>query len=200
MDGVWSVNWGTDYKEGIKAFIPGYRDGCAGVRAWGHRSGILGASLDGLVCTTAVLEVKCTYGARDLTIEESVKKKDFSSMDRWFYSLSENHLYWHQGQHMRLRCVDNQSLQQHPAWQPLTLILLLLLSGPVFREGNGPQIFHSSYVHTHFPEKVILHTSRVANISMGRLGILLKNRHKSYLTVDLCWIHKPHLGLWAYFC
>ena len=35
---------------------------------WVTISGILGASLDGLLGTTAVVEVKYPYGARDLTI------------------------------------------------------------------------------------------------------------------------------------
>uniref|UniRef100_A0A673ZDV0 YqaJ viral recombinase domain-containing protein n=1 Tax=Salmo trutta TaxID=8032 RepID=A0A673ZDV0_SALTR len=90
LDGLLSVMWGSDNKkEGIKAFKMAIGMDVQESGLWVTGSGILGAPPDGLVNTTAVMEVKCTYGARDLTIEEAVKSKDF---------LREDHPYWHQVQ------------------------------------------------------------------------------------------------------
>ena len=50
---------------------------------WLHHSGVLGASPDGLVGEDSVLEAKCPYTHRDLTIEEAIKT---------------SRLYWHQVQ------------------------------------------------------------------------------------------------------
>ena len=64
---------------------PLYNNECEGVRAfttvtqmqvhesglWLSQSGLLGASPDGLVGSSAVLEVKCPHGAREMTISEA---------------------------------------------------------------------------------------------------------------------------------
>ena len=45
---------------------------------WLHSSGILGASPDGFILDqNAVLEVKCPYSARNLTVAQACKLKDF---------------------------------------------------------------------------------------------------------------------------
>lgn len=74
--------WGTDKEEGIKAFKMATGMDVQESGLWVTGSGILGASPDGLVGTTALVEVKCPYGARGP------------------YSLREDHPYWHlvQGQ------------------------------------------------------------------------------------------------------
>ena len=68
-----SVKWGTDNEEeGIKAFKMATE---MDVQAfWFTGSGILGALPDRLLGTTVVIEVKCPYGARGLTIEEAVRQ------------------------------------------------------------------------------------------------------------------------------
>ena len=44
---------------------------------WFHPSGILGASPGGIVDHETVLEVKCPYTERNLTIEEAAKSETF---------------------------------------------------------------------------------------------------------------------------
>ncbi|XP_052216974.1 uncharacterized protein LOC127881783 isoform X3 [Dreissena polymorpha] len=82
---------------------------------WLHESGVLGASPDGFVegvfrglvhqqhgqatCSADIIEVKCPYTARDMTIQEACSSiKDFyldqSSDGR--LSLKQAHNYWHQ--------------------------------------------------------------------------------------------------------
>ena len=67
---------------------------------WFHSSGILGASPDGIIDEETVLEVKCPYMERNMTIEEAVEstfclEKCESGQG---YVLKKDHVYWHQVQ------------------------------------------------------------------------------------------------------
>ncbi|PFX15069.1 Alkaline nuclease [Stylophora pistillata] len=66
---------------------------------WLHKSGVLGASPDGLVDDNAIIEVKCPYTHRNSTIEEAVKDPKFCLVKRDAgYCLKQSHHYWHQVQ------------------------------------------------------------------------------------------------------
>ena len=91
LDGVFSVKWSTDNEEeGIKAFKM--------ATGMDVQEGFCSRGLGFWVGTTAVLEVKCPYGARDLTIEETVKLKDSYMKEGGFYCLCEDNPSWHQVQ------------------------------------------------------------------------------------------------------
>ena len=66
---------------------------------WLHHSGVLGASPDGLVGEDSVLEAKCPYTHRDLTIEEAIKTSNFYLEKKdGEIVLKRDHVYWHQVQ------------------------------------------------------------------------------------------------------
>ena len=67
---------------------------------WFHPSGILGASPGGIVDHETVLEVRCPYTERNLTIEEAAKSETFclEKTESGQYALRKHHVYWHQVQ------------------------------------------------------------------------------------------------------
>jgi len=67
---------------------------------WLDESGILGASPDGLVEANAVLESKCPYTQRNMTIEEAIYSANFYlKKDKdGNIVLKKDHAYWHQAQ------------------------------------------------------------------------------------------------------
>ncbi|XP_015778439.1 PREDICTED: uncharacterized protein LOC107356337 [Acropora digitifera] len=67
---------------------------------WLDPNGVLGASPDGLTGQNQVLEVKCPYTQRHLTIAEAVLNDSFCLKRNHdgTYQLKEDHLYWHQVQ------------------------------------------------------------------------------------------------------
>ena len=97
---VKAVQWGvTNEPEALKAFSlkTGLQVTETGV--WLDESGILGASPDGLVEDDSVLEAKCPYTQRNLTIAEAVKDSSFCLEEKdGMIQLKKDHVYWHQTQ------------------------------------------------------------------------------------------------------
>ena len=99
---VKAVQWGVNNEaEAIKAFTNLTAKTVQETGLWLDGSGILGASSDGIVDEDSVLEVKCSYTERNMTMEEAVNispnfclKKTESGQ----YALKEEHVYWHQVQ------------------------------------------------------------------------------------------------------
>ena len=63
---------------------------------WFDSSGILGASLDGIVVDETVLESKCPYTERNLTIEEALNSTSFCLKkieSGQGYALKKDHVY-----------------------------------------------------------------------------------------------------------
>ena len=93
---VKAVQWGVNNEEeAIKAFTlkTGLEVKETGI--WFHSSGILGASPDG------ILEVKCPYTERNITIAEAVGSATFcleKCKSGHGYTLKKDHVYWHQVQ------------------------------------------------------------------------------------------------------
>ena len=67
---------------------------------WLDPNGVLGASPDGLIGQNHVLEVKCPYTQRNLTIAEAVLNDSFCLKRNHdgTYQLKQDHVYWHQVQ------------------------------------------------------------------------------------------------------
>ena len=100
LNGVKAVQHGVaNEQEGIKAFEKETGQKVEKCGLFVNRSGILGASPDGLVGTDSLLEVKCPYRERNLTLKEAVQNKDFClQREGEKYSLKRDHVYWHQVQ------------------------------------------------------------------------------------------------------
>ncbi|XP_034090046.1 uncharacterized protein LOC117558146 [Gymnodraco acuticeps] len=100
LDGVMAVNWGVvNEAEGVKAFVQAYRVTVIDAGLFVSESGVLGASPDGLVQPSALLEVKCPHSQRNMTIAEAVQLPSFCLREEGgSYVLKENHPYWHQVQ------------------------------------------------------------------------------------------------------
>ena len=64
-------------KEGVKAFQQACQVELLDCGLFLSKSGILGASPDGLVGISALLEVKCPYSQRNSTIAEAVESPSF---------------------------------------------------------------------------------------------------------------------------
>ena len=99
---VKTVQWGVNNEEdAIKAFTNKTGKTVKETGIWFHSSGILGASPDGFVDDETVLESKCPYTERNLTIEEAVKSKTLcleKSESGEGYALKRDHVYWDQVQ------------------------------------------------------------------------------------------------------
>lgn len=101
LDGVKSIQWGiANETEGIKTFEGDTGLTVRGSGLWLAESGILGASPDGLVGETDIIEVKCPFRWRDHTVDEAVREKSFHlrQEEDGTYRLKEHHRYWHQVQ------------------------------------------------------------------------------------------------------
>ena len=100
---VKAVQWGVNNEEeAIKAFNVQTGKTVKDTGIWFDSSGILSASPDGIVDDDTVLEAKCPYTERNLTIEEAVKSSTFClekcETEQTGYALKKDHVYWHQVQ------------------------------------------------------------------------------------------------------
>lgn len=96
-----AVNWGTENESNaIQKFIDETKKQVKESGLWLSPSGALGASPDGLVGSSAILEVKCPYKAREMTINDALKeiKGFYVNKEGETYSLRRDHRYWHQVQ------------------------------------------------------------------------------------------------------
>ncbi|XP_062844682.1 interferon-induced very large GTPase 1-like [Trichomycterus rosablanca] len=100
LDNIPAIQWGRDNeKEGLKKFKALTQMSVKESGLWLSASGVLGASPDGLVGLSALLEVKCPYSVWDMTIEEAAKNKDFYlQKEGGIWQLQQTHTYWHQVQ------------------------------------------------------------------------------------------------------
>lgn len=93
---VHAITWGVNNEEiAIKAFIA--LTGLVPVQTevWLPKSGVLGASPDGLVGDDSVLEWKCPYTHGNETSLEAVKHKDLCLGSKYGqYALKTSHAYW----------------------------------------------------------------------------------------------------------
>lgn len=69
IDGVKAVQWGRDHeKQAIKEFEEATQYKVVPTGVWLHKSGLLGASPDGLIIEeNAIIEVKCPFSMRSVT-------------------------------------------------------------------------------------------------------------------------------------
>ena len=100
-----AVQWGvSNESEAISSFKLKTGLDVVQTGVWLHESGVLGASPGGLVGKDSVLEAKCPYTQRDLTIEEAIKDSNFCLQKKdGEIVLKRDLVYWHQIQgHMFL--------------------------------------------------------------------------------------------------
>lgn len=75
---VRAIQWGiTNEPEALKAFSQKTDLQVVETGVWLHECGLLGASPDGLVGDNSVLEAKCPYTQRNMTIEEAIATNNF---------------------------------------------------------------------------------------------------------------------------
>ena len=103
LSSVKAVQWGVNNEEeAIKAFTSKTGKRVEDTGIWFHSSGILGASPDGIVDDQTVLEAKCPYTERNMTIEEAVQSSATFCLEKCeseqCYTLKKDHIYWHQVQ------------------------------------------------------------------------------------------------------
>ena len=103
VSGVKAVQWEIEMEAtAIRQFEEQTGHEVSSTGLWLHSSGILGASPDGFIQTyNAVLEVKCPYSARNLTVAQTCKLKDFCLLHNdtdGSFELREKHRYMDQVQ------------------------------------------------------------------------------------------------------
>ena len=101
LSGVKAIQWGVNNGAGaIKEFESQTQLHVQETRIWLDECELLGASPDGLVEDDSVLESKCPYTQRNMTIAKAVESPDFylKKDDRGNFYLREYHTYWHQVQ------------------------------------------------------------------------------------------------------
>ncbi|XP_056602746.1 uncharacterized protein LOC130419795 [Triplophysa dalaica] len=101
IEGIPAVDWGIENeRQAVQKFIDETQMEFQESGLWLSPSGVLGASPDGLVGSSEILEVKCPYNAREMTIDDAVKQKKISyiSKEGDTYSLRTDHPNWHQVQ------------------------------------------------------------------------------------------------------
>jgi hypothetical protein len=124
---VKAVAWGvSNESEAIKAFTShtGLRVEETGI--WLDANGILGASPDGLIGKNHVLEVKCPFTARILTLDEAMKNKSFflHKDENGVIHLKQNHVYCHQVQGQM--CLTKRNFCYFVVWTTKESIILLI--------------------------------------------------------------------------
>ncbi|KAK3754674.1 hypothetical protein QZH41_004532 [Actinostola sp. cb2023] len=98
---VRAIAWGVNNEaEAVKAFTAATALPVKGTGIWLHENGILGASPDGLIGNNHIVEIKCSYTARDMTIDEALQTKSFYLERGEDNSLmvKKSHVYRHQVQ------------------------------------------------------------------------------------------------------
>ena len=99
---VRAIAWGVNNEaEAVKPFTAATALPVKGTGIWLHESGILGASPDGLIGNNHIVEIKCPYTARDMTIDEALQTKSFyleRAGEDNSLMLKKSHVYWHQVQ------------------------------------------------------------------------------------------------------
>jgi len=99
---VRAIAWGVNNEaEAVKAFTAATALPVKETGIWLHESGILGASPDGLIGNNHIVEIKCPYTARDMTIDEALQTKSFyleRAGEDNSLMLKKSHVYWHQVQ------------------------------------------------------------------------------------------------------
>ena len=88
-------------EEAIRAFTLKTGKTVTETGIWFDSSGILGAFPDCLIDEETVLEMKCPYTKRKLTIEEAVKSTTFcleKCESEHGCTFKKGHVYWHQEQ------------------------------------------------------------------------------------------------------
>ena len=101
LSGVKAVQWGVNNEqEALKAFTALTGKTVQETGIWLNASGILGASPDGIVDHETILEAKCPYTERNLTIEEAIATSPTfcleKAQDGNGYVLKNDHVYWDQ--------------------------------------------------------------------------------------------------------
>ena len=93
--------WGVhNENEAISKFEEVTGCTCVHTGLWLDESGVLGASPDGLVGDDCVLEVKCPYTVRNMSITDAMLRPDFCLRygEEKQILLKKPHIYWHQVQ------------------------------------------------------------------------------------------------------
>ena len=126
LDGVMAVNWGVvNEAEGVKAFVEAYQVTVLESGLFVSESGVLGASPDGLVQPSALLEVKCPHSQRNKTITEAVQSPSYLREEGGSYVQGESPILapgprtaaHHRPESLLLCCVDHEGGNRHPHLQ-----------------------------------------------------------------------------------
>jgi len=96
---VKAVQWGiTNEAEALNSFIQKTDLQVVETGVWLHECGVLGASPDGLVEDNSVVEAKCPYTQRNLTIEEAIATNNFCLEKRM------ERFHWNQTMSIGTKC------------------------------------------------------------------------------------------------
>ena len=100
LQSVKALSWGIDHEEeAVKQFCEQSGKKVTKCGIWLDKTGLLGASPDGIVDGNATLEVKCPFSLRDDFVSSGLGKPSFFlTLEGENLTLKKNHRYWHQVQ------------------------------------------------------------------------------------------------------
>ena len=151
---VKAIQWGVDNEEeAIRAFTLKTGKTVKETGIWFDSSGILGASPDGIVDGETVLETKCPYTERNVTIEEALKSRTFclkNSESGRGYVLKREHVYWHQVQGEMY--FSRRKFCYFVLWTTKDVAILLIQRDDTWAE-NIPRLLQ--FYHDHLFPKVV---------------------------------------------
>ncbi|XP_018573228.1 uncharacterized protein LOC108912481 [Anoplophora glabripennis] len=98
MDRVLAVQWGKDNEQtAIQKFMEETNFSVIATGLCLHECGFMGASPDGLVGEDSIIEVKCPYKFRNISINEGVKNKNYLfHYENGEILIDRDHNYYHQ--------------------------------------------------------------------------------------------------------
>ena len=151
LSSVRAIQWGIEHETcGVAEFDKQLNVATTDAGLWLHRTGILGASPDGLVGEDTVVEVKCLYKYRTASVSDAIEKeKDFIVQKDPSGSLTVNtsHKFYHQVQGQLY--LTGRNTGQLVLWTPAETRVFEILKCPSWEANITAMI--DFYVNTLLP-------------------------------------------------
>lgn len=126
LDNIKSIQWGREHEaEGIAAVEQALGQTVTRTGLWLHSCGFLGASPDGLIGEDAIVEVKCPFKYRSMSMMENIKSnKEYiiSSADDGNIVVNSNHDYFQQIQGQL--AITKRKLCHLVVWTPKEVVIV----------------------------------------------------------------------------
>jgi hypothetical protein len=130
LSGVKAVEWGITHEITARK---AYSDYCGNsvqeTGIWISLDGKLGASPDGLISSDTILEIKCPFKFRNMTLKDAASNSDFYLQETdGLFTLKTSHEYWHQVQ--GVMCLTGRQFVHFFVWLSNDFVNILIPKDP----------------------------------------------------------------------